>query len=620
MQDKIYDIDLDIRNNYVKHIEVNQGDVATNLFSIMLKDEEEIYNLDDTNVSIIFVKSDLTQVLQTSEDEVQPILVEDNIIKVRLKPQATSKSGKVLAEVIVKNAEGKRLVSKIFSFYVLPALFNDELLESNSDFEILTTLINTVTTLLQEQVLFNIAEAERVLNENDRKLEEVERIALFNKMTTLQSELITLKDSIGDLKLDDLHLALTILKTDLEAIQVEMTNSTVASIEATTQAIQAIEGANTATANTTLAKDEAIRETTKTKQATSDVRALEASVIEAEDDRVVEEGKRATAETTREDTFIASQSVRASVFASKINEFIEETERVESLYPLQLNEIKDNLTAHKENYAKLVDDVTELSYITQKYTVDSWQKVQDIVRAGLGDKAFRIGDQFVATYAGVEYAWDVIGINHDKPTDKSKNYSLTIQSRDCILNAKIDEPEALYCAEVELPAGDYHFINSYESNKPFHFTLTKAIPVGGIILISEWSTNTPTQIRTFADKITTTAIETLSLIEGSTGAQLTSINDIRRCQYGSSNYMESAIKPWLNSESDLFNWESKTKYDRPPIGLPYTGAGFLNLLDSDLAKVIGAVDKQVARNTVTDVGGQDLFSDKVFFVIKSRSV
>ncbi|HZK00970.1 MAG TPA: DUF6273 domain-containing protein, partial [Tissierellaceae bacterium] len=39
-----------------------------------------------------------------------------------------------------------------------------------------------------------------------------------------------------------------------------------------------------------------------------------------------------------------------------------------------------------------------------------------------------------------------------------------------------------------------------------------------------------------------------------------------------------------------------------------------NLLDSDLVEVIGAVDKQVSRNTVTDGGGQDLFSDKVFLL------
>jgi len=40
----------------------------------------------------------------------------------------------------------------------------------------------------------------------------------------------------------------------------------------------------------------------------------------------------------------------------------------------------------------------------------------------------------------------------------------------------------------------------------------------------------------------------------------------------------------------------------------------LHRLDPELVAVIGAVEKQVARNTVTDGGGQDTFSDKVFLL------
>ena len=40
----------------------------------------------------------------------------------------------------------------------------------------------------------------------------------------------------------------------------------------------------------------------------------------------------------------------------------------------------------------------------------------------------------------------------------------------------------------------------------------------------------------------------------------------------------------------------------------------MHQLDPDLVAVLGAVDKQVARNTVTDGGGRDLFSDKVFLL------
>jgi hypothetical protein len=75
--------------------------------------------------------------------------------------------------------------------------------------------------------------------------------------------------------------------------------------------------------------------------------------------------------------------------------------------------------------------------------------------------------------------------------------------------------------------------------------------------------------------------------------------------------VESAIRQWLNSEDETFEWVSKTNYDRPST---YSGGGFLHQLDPELVAVLGAVDKQVARNTATDGGGQDLFSDKVFLL------
>ena len=48
-----------------------------------------------------------------------------------------------------------------------------------------------------------------------------------------------------------------------------------------------------------------------------------------------------------------------------------------------------------------------------------------------------------------------------------------------------------------------------------------------------------------------------------------------------------------------------------PVSIPYR---YDKNLDPELVAVLGAVDKQVARNTVTDGGGQDLFSDKVFLL------
>jgi hypothetical protein len=124
----------------------------------------------------------------------------------------------------------------------------------------------------------------------------------------------------------------------------------------------------------------------------------------------------------------------------------------------------------------------------------------------------------------------------------------------------------------------------------------------------------PTAITTYAADRTTT-IETGLVVTQSAGADtLSPVNHHQRCRYGSNNYVESAIRQWLNSEDETFVWEPQTPFDRPSTTAPYTGGGFLHRLDPDLVAVLGAVDKQVARNTVTDGGGQDLFSDKVFLL------
>ena len=197
------------------------------------------------------------------------------------------------------------------------------------------------------------------------------------------------------------------------------------------------------------------------------------------------------------------------------------------------------ITILPKNFYNHWETTNSLLALIARNTIDlpitSWQQVQHIVRAGLHHQVFQIGDQFVATFNGQPVVWDVIGIDHDKPTDSRFTHSLTIQSHDCLLNARFDAPEP------DNPNSD-------------------------------------------------------------------------RRQYGNNRYLHSAIRQWLNSAETTFTWQPQHQYDVAPEGAPYDGAGFLKLLDPELVAVLGAVDKQVARNTVTDGGGQDLFSDKVFLL------
>lgn len=246
--------------------------------------------------------------------------------------------------------------------------------------------------------------------------------------------------------------------------------------------------------------------------------------------------------------------------------------------------------------------------------ITNWEDVQRVVRMGLADKMFAVGDQFVSSYDTGEVVWDVIGINHDTPTDKKYKYSLTLQAHDCIMNCQFDATEALYYAETELPAGEHIFTLN---NIKYKFTTAQVVPPGGQVYVSSWEGDTyvPTKIATYgADRATTIESNIVVTATESGDDTLTPVNHHSRCRYGSNNYLESAIRQFLNSNDTTFAWTPKTNFDRPPSGAPFTGGGFLKLLDPDLVSVLGAVDKQVARNTVTDDGGQDLFSDKIFLL------
>lgn len=89
-----------------------------------------------------------------------------------------------------------------------------------------------------------------------------------------------------------------------------------------------------------------------------------------------------------------------------------------------------------------------------------------------------------------------------------------------------------------------------------------------------------------------------------------------RKSYGNNRYVHSAVKQWLNSDDAIFNWQSQHQYDATPTDSLdlYNGAGFLYRLDPELVAVLGGVKKKVAKNTATDGGGQEEFTDKIFLL------
>lgn len=270
------------------------------------------------------------------------------------------------------------------------------------------------------------------------------------------------------------------------------------------------------------------------------------------------------------------------------------------------------------------------------FDVSSWANVQKLVRAGLHDKYFAIGDQLVCQKGGSDLTWDIIGFDHDTPTDTQFTHSMTLQLHNCLPSAmQFDAPEALYYAENGLSAGTYNFTiqsgydETYGGGKNYQFEIPNDITVGaGSQLTFGWANNTQAADAkiTIYDENGNQIGEPIGVMEGNSGTSLgttdgnsTNLNYIHRVRFGSNNYGESAIRQFLNSDKSAGSvWESKTHFDRPPTWNTNT-AGFMSDLDSDFLAVIGNVQKVTTLNTITDGGGSIALNDKFFLLARSEA-
>ena len=290
----------------------------------------------------------------------------------------------------------------------------------------------------------------------------------------------------------------------------------------------------------------------------------------------------------------------------------------------------------EETYAEKMD--TQNQFLAALVTAQggslkptSWSDVQAMVRAGLHSRVFAIGDQLTCKKGTDTLVWDIIGIDHDTPTDPQFKHSLTLQLHDCYKNTmQFDAREAFYYAETEMPAGTYHFKLAAHSwyaadvGKSFQFTLTKAVPAGGQIVFVQGYDKTLVNgtVQTFESSTSTTVIETATMTVGTGGTGLgdldntvhDNMNSCQRALLGSNNYKESAIRQWLDSDKAAGSvWTPQTKFDRPPSWVSNT-AGWTSDIDSDFLAVLGKTHIVVSRNTVCDGGGSDEMNDTFFFL------
>lgn len=239
----------------------------------------------------------------------------------------------------------------------------------------------------------------------------------------------------------------------------------------------------------------------------------------------------------------------------------------------------------------------------------TWAGVQKAVQAGVAPRLFPIGTQLSVNHSVYgTHLYDVVAHDYFKSAKDGNAHTMTLLSHDIFPSMQIDNREAFYYADTELPVGTYNFTltggyNSWVAGT-YQFTLTQVLPKGGHLVINGTPSSdiTTLTVNAYASATTSTVTESVAISAGDDGTSLgtfgTELNSIGRCAYGSSNYKESAIRQFLNSSSAAGSvWTPQTKFDRPPSWMSST-AGFMAGLDEDFLAIIGEVIVPCSSNNI----------------------
>ena len=286
----------------------------------------------------------------------------------------------------------------------------------------------------------------------------------------------------------------------------------------------------------------------------------------------------------------------------------------------------------------LEETVDELSRIVGLATGSddiSWAAIQQIVRSGLAQKMFSIGDQINVAWrdnaTGTEYTvpLDVVHFGNVETEDGQTKPGMFLQWHyTAPFGVQFSNYQAFYYCESELPAGTYcvtigeNWSPGCVKNSTCNFTLTQSVPAGGQLAgFRGVSGANPTtlSVYSYADRTTATPQETVSISEGASGTSLGTLtfargvlNGLQSVAYGYNRWSMSALRQFLNSDGAVGTWWiAQHDYDRPPNELSQK-CGFLSGFDSDFSGVLTPIKVTTNLNTVTDNGAQEITYDKFF--------
>lgn len=249
-------------------------------------------------------------------------------------------------------------------------------------------------------------------------------------------------------------------------------------------------------------------------------------------------------------------------------------------------------------------------------------EIQRAIRNGTIRNIVSEGDFFTVGRGGTDWLFQVEAFDYDIPVNPVFTHSMRIMMYPIFANVAFDAREAVYYADEVLAPGTYWFQDS-RTSKYVSFALSQPVPAGGQIVMENDGLTpnyTFTSAISYASQTSTVAIETVAVAISDTepgGTQLTPVNDSNRARWGSGNWLQSAIRQWLNSDAASGWWAPSNIYDRPQTS---PASGFLHGIDEDFRACIGKVRLRTGLNPLDSGDGTFGYSDNEELIfLPSRS-
>lgn len=257
----------------------------------------------------------------------------------------------------------------------------------------------------------------------------------------------------------------------------------------------------------------------------------------------------------------------------------------------------------------------------------SMKEIANVVRAGTvesNSKVFPIGDQIIAPWidrdgGNKEYqvAWDII--NHVPVTLATGEVvpGMQLQMHKCsAYGIQFDHQQAFMVCPDGLAAGTYNVVfgekfgdKGANANTSWQFTLTQAVPAGGLLSGFESLPNVATtefKVKSWAKGTDAAPMETVAVTSGASGTNLGTmalakatdggLNGMQQVAFGHNRWGTSALRQYLNAAgTDWFNPLEKFSI-RPD---QYAKHGFMAGLSEDFLSAIKPV-KVVTALSISD--------------------